>query len=175
MKINLHKFYKPIGEILWASFLSFCFVTTTCAKLNPELQCLTTGIFLESRGEPLLGQQLVAKVILNRVKDPSFPDTICKVVFQPKQFSWYNQGKTEAIGRLLKGSTRGLKPKDIAAYQEAQFVALTMIKEEIELPEKYNKALYFVHKNVAKSQKWLTKLKFIGKVGSHRFYGNKEK
>lgn len=173
MKINLHKFYKPIGEILWASFLSLCFVTTACAKLNPELQCLTVGIFLESRGEPLLGQQLVAKVILNRVKDPSFPDSICKVVFQPKQFSWYNQGRTEAIGRLLKGSTRGLKPKDIAAYREAQFVALTTIKEEIGLPVKYNKALYFVHKK-SSGKKWLTKLKFIGKVGSHRFYGNKE-
>jgi len=170
----IFKFYKPIGEILWASFLSLCFVTTACAKLNPELQCLAVAIHLEARSESILGQQLVAQVILNRVKDPSFPDSICKVVFQPKQFSWYNQGKTEAIGRLLKGSTRGLKPKDIAAYREAQFVALTMIKEEIELPEKYNKALYFVHKNVAKSQKWLTKLKFIGKVGSHRFYGNKE-
>lgn len=171
----IFKFYKPIGEILWASFLSLCFVTTACAKLNPELQCLAVAIHLESRSEPLLGQQLVAKVILNRVKDPSFPDSICKVVFQPKQFSWYNQGKTEAIGRLLKGSTRGLKPKDIAAYREAQFVALTMIKEEIELPEKYNKALYFVHTKVAGKLKWLTKLKFIGKVGSHRFYGNKEK
>ena len=170
----IFKFYKPIGEILWASFLSLCFVTTACAKLNPELQCLAGAIHLESRSESLLGQQLVANVILNRVKDPSFPNSICKVVFQPKQFSWYNQGKTEAIRRLLKGSTRGLKPKDIAAYQEAQFVALTMIKEEIELPEKYNKALYFVHKN-SSGKKWLTKLKFIGKVGSHRFYGNKEK
>ena len=157
-------------------FLASLFFLNPCfAKVNKkELDCLSLAIYKEARSEPLLGQQLVAKVILNRVKDPFFPDSICKVVFQPKQFSWYNQGKTQAIGRLLKGSTRGLKPKDIAAYQEAQFVALTMIKEEIELPEKYNKALYFVHKNVAKSQKWLTKLKFIGKVGSHRFYGSKE-
>ena len=174
MKINLHKFYKPIGEILWASFLSLCFVTSSCAKPNSELHCLSTSIFLEARGESILGQQLVAKVILNRVKNPSFPNSACKVVFQPKQFSWYNQGKTEAIGRLLKGSTRGLKPKDIAAYQEAQFVALTMIKEEVELPKKYNKALYFVHTKVAGKLKWLTKKKFLGKVGSHRFYGNKE-
>ena len=158
--------------ILLASlfFLNPCF-----AEVNKkELACLSLSIYKEARGESLLGQQLVAKVILNRVKDTSFPDSVCKVVFQPKQFSWYDQGKTEAIGRLLKGSTRGLKPKDIAAYQEAQFVALTMIKEEIVLPEKYNKALYFVHKN-SSGKKWLTKLKFIGKVGSHRFYGNKEK
>ena len=168
----IFKFYKPIGEILLASFLSLCFVTTACAKLNPELQCLTVGIFLESRGESLLGQQLVAKVILNRVEHPSFPDTICKVVFQPKQFSWYNQGRTKALGSLLKGSTRGLKPKDIAAYREAQFVALTLFKQGIDLHPKWDKALYFLHKDVVKKQRWLTKKKFIGKVGSHRFYGN---
>ena len=151
-------------------FLNPCF-----AELNKkELNCLNLAIYKEARGESILGQQLVAKVILNRVKDPSFPNSVCKVVFQPKQFSWYNQGKTEAIGRLLKGSTRGLKPKDIAAYQEAQFIALTMIKEEVELPKKYNKALYFVHTKVAGKLKWLTKKKFLGKVGSHRFYGNKE-
>ena len=154
---------------------SLFFLTPCFAELNKkELNCLSLAIYKEARGESILGQQLVAKVILNRVKDPSFPNSVCKVVFQPKQFSWYNQGKTEAIGRLLKGSTRGLKPKDIAAYQEAQFIALTMIKEEVELPKKYNKALYFVHTKVAGKLRWLTKKKFLGKVGSHRFYGNKE-
>lgn len=151
-------------------FLNPCF-----AEVNKkELACLSLAIYKEARSEPLLGQQLVAKVILNRVKDHSFPDSICKVVFQPKQFSWYNQGRTEAIGRLLKGSTRGLKPKDIAAYMEAQFVALTLFKEGIELHPKWDKALYFLHKDVVKKQQWLTKKKFIGKVGSHRFYGNRE-
>ena len=139
---------------------SLFFLTPCFAELNKkELNCLSLAIYKEARGESILGQQLVAKVILNRVKDPSFPNSVCKVVFQPKQFSWYNQGKTEAIGRLLKGSTRGLKPKDIAAYQEAQFIALTMIKEEVELPRKYNKALYFVHTKVAGRLKWLTKKK----------------
>jgi len=170
---NLNKVFKPLGFVLGVLFLSFVFVTSSGAKPTSELHCLSTAIFLEARGESILGQQLVAKAILNRVKNPSFPNSVCKVVFQPKQFSWYNQGKTEATGRLLKGSTRGLKPKDIAAYQEAQFIALTMIKEEVELPKKYNKALYFVHTKVAGKLKWLTGLKFIGKVGSHRFYGNK--
>lgn len=155
-------------------FLASLFFPFLCtAEINPkELNCLTVAIYQEARGESILGQQLVAKVILNRVGHPSFPDTVCKVVFQPKQFSWYNQGRTKALGSLLKGSTRGLKPEDKAAYREAQFVALTLFKEGIELHPKWDRALYFVHKNVAKKQQWLTKKKFIGKVGSHRFYGN---
>lgn len=102
---------------------------------------------------------------------PSFPKSICKVVYQKNQFSWTADNK--GSGRLLKGDTRGLNQKDKAAYLEAKMLALSLIKEGFEVPEKYKGVLYFVHNKVYKKQKWLTGLKFIGKVGSHRFYGNK--
>lgn len=46
------------------------------------LQCLTTAIYYEAATEPDAGQQAVAQVILNRVRHPAFPATVCGVVFQ---------------------------------------------------------------------------------------------
>ena len=53
------------------------------AKRNEaEALCLAKAIYFEARGEGPLGQLAVAQVILNRVKAPAFPKTICGVVFQ---------------------------------------------------------------------------------------------
>jgi len=46
------------------------------------LQCLTTAIYYEAATEPDAGQQGVAQVILNRVRHPAFPATVCGVVYQ---------------------------------------------------------------------------------------------
>ena len=50
-----------------------------------ERHCLANGIYFEARGEPVLGQKAVAQVILNRVRNPAYPNTICGVVYQNKQ------------------------------------------------------------------------------------------
>ncbi len=47
-----------------------------------DLECLTQAVYYEARGESFAGQKAVAQVILNRVRHPSFPKTICGVVFQ---------------------------------------------------------------------------------------------
>jgi hypothetical protein len=46
------------------------------------LQCLTTAIYYEAAREPDDGQRAVAQVILNRVRHPAFPASVCGVVFQ---------------------------------------------------------------------------------------------
>ena len=46
------------------------------------LQCLTTAIYYEAANEPDDGQRAVAQVVLNRVRHPAFPATVCGVVFQ---------------------------------------------------------------------------------------------
>lgn len=45
-------------------------------------QCLTAAIYYEAASEPDAGQQAVAQVILNRVRHPAFPATVCGVVYQ---------------------------------------------------------------------------------------------
>lgn len=46
------------------------------------LQCLATAIYYEAATEPDAGQAAVAQVILNRVRHPAFPSTVCGVVYQ---------------------------------------------------------------------------------------------
>jgi spore germination cell wall hydrolase CwlJ-like protein len=46
------------------------------------LDCLTSAIYYEARSEPEDGQRAVAQVVLNRVRHPAFPSTVCGVVFQ---------------------------------------------------------------------------------------------
>ena len=50
--------------------------------------CMTANIYHEARGESLKGQYAVAHVVMNRVHHEQFPNSVCEVVFQPKQFSW---------------------------------------------------------------------------------------
>jgi spore germination cell wall hydrolase CwlJ-like protein len=47
-----------------------------------QLDCLTQAVYFEARGETPRGQAAVAQVVMNRVKNPSFPKTVCGVVFQ---------------------------------------------------------------------------------------------
>lgn len=68
-----------------------------------ERQCLASGVYFEARSEPLSGQQAVAQVILNRVRNPAYPNTICGVVYQNKwkrnacQFSFACDGIKDRV------------------------------------------------------------------------------
>ena len=53
-----------------------------------QITCLAQNIYFESRGEPEKGQIAVGNVTMNRVKSKYFPNTVCEVVWEPKQFSW---------------------------------------------------------------------------------------
>ena len=58
-----------------------------------ELQLLARCVNGEARGEPYTGQVAVAAVILNRVKHPSFPNTISGVIYQRGAFSAVTDGQ----------------------------------------------------------------------------------
>lgn len=59
------------------------------------LFCMAMAVFFEARDQPLTGQQAVAEVVINRVESPRFPDTVCDVVFQNKQFSFTHDGMSD--------------------------------------------------------------------------------
>lgn len=57
------------------------------ASRDPEmfersLQCLSEAIYYEARSESDDGQRAVAQVVLNRVRHPSYPSSVCGVVYQ---------------------------------------------------------------------------------------------
>ncbi|WP_245884181.1 cell wall hydrolase [Hartmannibacter diazotrophicus] len=54
-----------------------------------EQKCLAEAIYFEARSEPTRGQEAVAQVVLNRLKNPAYPATICGVVYQNRNL--YNR------------------------------------------------------------------------------------
>ena len=65
------------------------------------LMCLATAIYFEARNQSLEGQLAVAQVVLERVYDPRFPDTVCEVVTAGGEtrsrcaFSFYCDGRSD--------------------------------------------------------------------------------
>ena len=60
----------------------FVLQTATPADRARALRCLTQGVYYEAALESTEGQEAVAQVILNRVRDPNYPNTVCGVVFE---------------------------------------------------------------------------------------------
>ena len=53
-----------------------------------ELVCLATAIYFEARGEPTVGQIAVGQVIMTRVADHRYPNTVCDVVKEGYYYTW---------------------------------------------------------------------------------------
>ena len=61
--------------------------SATTIDRGRALECLTAALYYEAASEPDAGQQAVAQVILNRVRHPAFPPTVCGVVYQGSERS----------------------------------------------------------------------------------------
>ncbi len=82
---------------------------------------LARVISAEARGEPYSGQVAVGAVILNRVKHPSFPNTVAGVVYQPGAFSCLSDGQfdqpiSESAYRAAREALGGADPSGGAIY-----------------------------------------------------------
>ena len=121
--------------------------------MSTALLCLATAIYFEARGENLMGQRAVAQVVLNRVQDPRYPDTVCGVVWEPKQFSFTHDGKPE-------------KMYEVEARETAMQVA-----EEALQGNGLNITSTHYHSNKVRPY-WKTHYKLDGRVGNHYFYTN---
>ncbi|GAB5487599.1 MAG: cell wall hydrolase [Parasphingorhabdus sp.] len=72
---------------------------STSGTLSAEMHCLAGAVYFESKGESLQGQLAVARVVLARAKSTRFPNSICGVVYQRKQFSFVRGGKMPRINK----------------------------------------------------------------------------
>ena len=92
--------------------------------VGTSIICLAQNIYFEARDQPTVGQLAVASVVLNRVHDDRWPNTVCEVVREGPthkhktnlplrdqcQFSWYCDGKSD-------------RPTDEDAWEDAILVA----------------------------------------------------
>ena len=63
------------------------------SKSNSDLNLLAHLIYAEARGEPYKGQVAVGAVVLNRVKNSSFPNSVAGVIYQPGAFDVVSDGQ----------------------------------------------------------------------------------
>ena len=59
------------------------------------LECLVAVIFFEARDQDIAGKEAVAEVVMNRVAHDDFPNSICEVVFEDRQFSFTHDGLSD--------------------------------------------------------------------------------
>ncbi len=57
-------------------------------SVGMQLTCLAVTLYHEARGEGNAGMLGVANVVINRLHDPRWPDTICEVVSQGPTLKW---------------------------------------------------------------------------------------
>ena len=101
--------------------------------LETAFLCLALNTYHEAKNQSMVGQIAVAEVVMNRVADSRYPNTICEVVKQgPKykgsdvpvrhrcQFSWYCDGKSDI-------------PKNEKAWKKAQDYAYLVLHNRISI------------------------------------------
>ena len=146
---------------------------------DPEAYCLAENIYFEARNESVAGQAAVADVVLNRVNDRRFPNTVCEVVTEGPvketwktkqtpdpndavfipirnrcQFSWYCDGKPENINNKK-------------AWIKAQYIAYQMIYAGRYRGITEGATHYHAH---YVNPKWASEIQFISSIDSHKFY-----
>ncbi|MEO9786046.1 MAG: cell wall hydrolase [Aurantimonas coralicida] len=125
-----------------------------------EQSCLANGLYFEARGESTMGQAAVAQVILNRVRNPAFPNTICGVVYQNKnwrnrcQFSFACDGARDRVS-------------DSGSWAKAKRIAEQVTRGEIWINEVGSATHY--HANYVRPR-WAGAMERVDKIGKHIFY-----
>ena len=125
-----------------------------------EQKCLTAGIYFEARGESLKGQAAVAQVILNRVRNPAYPSTVCGVVYQ---------GEKLRTGCQFSFTCDRIPDVVLAPWhwKTAREIAMAVTAGKIWLPEVGSATHY--HANYVKPN-WGPTMARVATIGKHIFY-----
>jgi hypothetical protein len=129
------------------------------ATFDRALQCLTQAIYYEARSEPDEGQRAVAQVVLNRVRHPSYPDSVCGVVYQGSTRSTGCQFTFTCDGSM----GRGIEP---SAWARAERIAEAALRGSVYRPV----GLALNYHTTAIRPYWAPSLVRQAVVGSHIFY-----
>src|SRR4051794_6536330 len=124
-----------------------------------ELDCMAQAVYFEARGESPRGQAAVATVIMNRVKSPAFPKTVCGVVYQGAahhngcQFSFACDGQAERV-------------VENGAWDRARIVAARVLSGAV--LRDVGRATHFHTTGV--DPEWGSQMLRTAQVGLHVFY-----
>lgn len=128
-------------------------------KGGEQFSCLAEALYHEARGESIKGLVAVAEVILNRVDDNQFPDTVCGVI---------NQGTGRKYACQFTYTCDGISDKirEPAAYARVAKVAKAMLSG---LPRRLTDGATYYH-TTAVNPSWSRKFAHVTTIGVHKFY-----
>ncbi len=123
------------------------------------LQCLSDAIYYEAANEPDAGQRAVAQVIINRMRHPSYPNSVCGVIYQGSERATGCQFSYSCDGSMARTPAR-------AAWLRGQRVAMAALAGSVYAPvgmaTHYHATYVYPY--------WAPSLDFVGTIGAHRFY-----
>ena len=125
------------------------------------LDCMTAAIYYEAGFEPDEGQAAVAQVVLNRLRHPVYPKTVCGVVFQGSERTTGCQFTFTCDGAITRAP-------DPAGWRRAAKVAAAALAGQVAQPVGY--ATHYHTLWVAPY--WAPTLIKVAKISSHIFYRN---
>lgn len=148
----------PVADDLLTPAQPF-YLRATGPERERATLCMTQAIYYEAALEPLEGQQAVAQIILNRLRHPDFPKSVCGVVYQ---------GAEQITGCQFSFTCDGSRdrPPVEPYWSQAQAVAAAALDG-------------FVQKDVASAThyhadyvfpRWGPEMVKIGQIGAHIFY-----
>jgi spore germination cell wall hydrolase CwlJ-like protein len=132
---------------------------TDAEEMLRQKECLATAIYYEARSETTAGQLGVAEVIVNRVKDHRYPNSICDVVYQGATRTTGCQFTFTCDGAMNK-APRGAK------WDKAQTIAAHVM---MDLNERKTGGATHYHATYV-NPVWNSGLIKTGQIGLHIFY-----
>lgn len=127
------------------------------------LNCLTSAIYYEAGNEPEDGQRAVAQVVLNRVRSPLWPDSVCGVVYQGSERTDFRCQFTFSCDGAMA------RPPNAASFARARRIAAEALAGVVYKPV----GLATHYHTLAVSPPWASSLQPVGVIGAHIFYRNR--
>ncbi|MDJ0978052.1 MAG: cell wall hydrolase [Erythrobacter sp.] len=154
------------GTLIDAGPAARPFVAGSGANYARAEDCLAQAVWYEAASESEAGQRAVAQVVLNRVAHPSWPGSVCGVVYQGSQRSTGCQFSFTCDGSLARRKPESLNG---ASWNRARRVARGALAGDVYTP--IGHATHY-HTLWVKPY-WARALDHVGTIGAHRFYRNR--
>lgn len=148
------------GALPGSTVAPFILSSANPADRERAVHCLSEAVYYEAGHEPLAGQRAVAQVVLNRVRDRNFPDTVCGVVYQ----GWWR--KTGCQFSFVCDGSLVRRPPGEEEWHEARAVAEQALNGYVAV--EVGSATHY-HTDYVNPY-WGPKMVEIAKVGAHIFY-----
>lgn len=123
-------------------------------------RCLTEAIYYEARSESEDGQRAVAQVVLNRVRHPSYPASVCGVVYQGSERRTGCQFSFTCDGSMARGVADG------SSWSRAERIATSALRGSVFRPV----GLSLNYHTTAIRPYWAPSLVRHTVIGAHIFY-----